>query len=191
MKIGLFFGSFNPPHIGHLAIAEYFATQTDLEEVWLVVSPHNPLKEKSSLAHQRARLELCRLALGDNPKLRISDIEFSLPLPSYTIDTLTHLEERYPKHDFSLLMGSDSLASLPKWKNYELLLERYKLHVYQRLGVPPTPLDVHHSVTLHAQMPQFNISATYIRQQIQQKKSIRYLCPNSVIEEIERSGLYR
>ena len=129
MKIGLYFGTFNPIHVGHLVIANYMADFTDLDQVWLIVSPHNPLKEKSTLLTDLHRLALVKIAIDDNPKLSASDIEFSLPQPSYTIDTLTHLTVRYPEHDFFLIMGSDNLASLKKWKNYELLLRDCRILV--------------------------------------------------------------
>ena len=134
MKTGLFFGSFNPVHIGHLIIANFMATHTDLKEVWLVVSPQNPLKDKKSLAPERERLHMLRMAIDDNPKLKASDIEFKLPRPSFTIDTLTYLDEKYPKKDFVLIMGSDNLETLHKWKNYENLLRKYCIYIYNRPG---------------------------------------------------------
>jgi nicotinate-nucleotide adenylyltransferase len=137
MKIGLFFGSFNPVHNGHMIIANLIATQTDLEKVWLVLSPQNPLKKKESLLNDYLRLELLNLAIGDNPVLQACDIEFSLPKPSYTIDTLIYLKEKYPKHEFVLIMGSDNLASLKKWKNYEMLIQNYAFYVYTRPGQEP------------------------------------------------------
>ncbi|MEM9823825.1 MAG: nicotinate (nicotinamide) nucleotide adenylyltransferase, partial [Bacteroidota bacterium] len=132
MKVGLFFGSFNPIHVGHLIIANFMATQTELEQVWLVVSPQNPFKAKSSLARDYERLHLVQLAIDDNPKLRVSNIEFSLPKPSYTIDTLTYLKEKYPQHAFSLIMGGDNLGSFHKWKNYEQILAHHQIFVYKR-----------------------------------------------------------
>ncbi|NJN35116.1 MAG: nicotinate-nucleotide adenylyltransferase [Saprospiraceae bacterium] len=129
MKIGLFFGSFNPIHVGHLIIANFMATQTDLAQVWLVVSPQNPLKPKNSLARDYDRLHMVALAIGENPKLRASDIEFKLPKPSFTIDTLTYLKEKYPQHEFVLIMGGDNLATLSKWKNYEQILRGYPIYV--------------------------------------------------------------
>src|SRR6187402_95126 len=133
-RVGLFFGSFNPIHTGHLIIAEYMATHTDLEQVWFVVSPHNPLKQRSTLANDFDRLHMVQLAIDDNPKLKASNIEFSLPKPSYTVDTMVYLHEKYPQHQFSLIMGGDNLESIHKWKNYEILLERYSIHIYNREG---------------------------------------------------------
>ena len=134
MKIGLFFGSFNPIHIGHLIIANYMANYTDLQQVWLVVSPLNPLKKKSDLINVYDRLEMAKLATEDAQNIRVSDIELKLPQPSYTIDTLTHLHEKYPEHEFSLIMGADNLASFKKWKNHELILRDYHIHIYPRPG---------------------------------------------------------
>ena len=133
-ETALYFGSFNPPHIGHTAIANYFLTNTDAEELWFVVSPQNPLKKTSSLLPARTRLELCRLALEDHPKMKVSDIEFGLPMPNYTIHTLIHLEEKFPDRSFSIIMGMDNLQNLYKWKASETILEHYKILVYPRPG---------------------------------------------------------
>jgi nicotinate-nucleotide adenylyltransferase len=189
MKIGLFFGSFNPIHTGHLIIANYMATYTKLDQVWLVVSPQNPLKEKDSLVHTYDRLEMVRLAINDTENLRVSDVEFDLPQPSYTIDTLTHLKANYPEHDFSLIMGSDNLASLQKWKNYELLLRDYRFLVYPRRGTELPDLASHPSVSI-TETPIMELSATFIRQAIKDKKSIRFFVPDSVIAFIESKNLY-
>ncbi|HOJ91488.1 MAG TPA: nicotinate (nicotinamide) nucleotide adenylyltransferase [Saprospiraceae bacterium] len=132
MKIGLFFGSFNPIHNGHLIIAQHLLNYSAIEKLWFIVSPHNPLKEKASLAKDRERLHLVRLAIDENPDMRASDIEFNLPQPSYTIDTMAFLTEKYPQHEFSLIMGGDNLVSLPKWKNYELLISKYPILIYKR-----------------------------------------------------------
>jgi len=189
MKIGLFFGSFNPIHTGHLIIANYMATYTGLDQVWLVVSPQNPLKEKDSLVHTYDRLEMVRLAIDDTENLRVSGVEFDLPQPSYTIDTLTHLKANYPEHDFSLIMGSDNLASLQKWKNYELLLRDYRFLVYPRRGTELPDLASHPSVSI-TETPIMELSATFIRQAIKDKKSIRFFVPDSVIAFIESKNLY-
>ncbi|MEN0045572.1 MAG: nicotinate (nicotinamide) nucleotide adenylyltransferase [Bacteroidota bacterium] len=188
-KIGLFFGSFNPIHVGHLIIANFMATQSDLKEVWLVVSPQNPLKMKSTLANDYDRLNLVRLAIGDNPKLRASDIEFSLPKPSYTIDTLTHLRDKYPSKKFVLIMGGDNLATLHKWKNYELLLQDHEIYVYQRPSYDLGELAAHSSVKIF-DAPLMQISASYIRKCLKTGKSVEYLVSEAVFEELERSGLY-
>ncbi len=189
-KIGLFFGSFNPVHVGHLIIANYMATQTDLEEVWMVVSPQNPLKKKNSLARDHDRLHLVRVAIDENPKLRASDIEFGLPQPSYTIDTLTYITEKFPQHEFTLIMGGDNLGTLHKWKNYELLLQRYAIYVYQRPDYDLGELVQHPSVQIF-QAPLMQISASYIRNCIKNGHSIQYLVPEPVYEYLLSSGLYR
>jgi len=190
MKIGLFFGSFNPVHIGHMIIANFMATQTDLEQVWMVVSPQNPLKPKSSLARDYDRLHLVRLAIGDNDRLRASDIEFGLPQPSYTIDTLVHLREKFPRYEFALIMGSDNLVNLHKWKNYELLLRDYEIYLYTRPDYPTDEFD--QKGTIHSfEAPLMQISASYIRQCLQNGQSVRYLVPEAVFEYLEGSSLYR
>jgi nicotinate-nucleotide adenylyltransferase len=189
-KIGLFFGSFNPVHVGHLIIANYMATQTDLDKVWLVVSPQNPLKQKKSLARDFDRLHLVRLAIGDNLRLEASNIEFNLPKPSYTIDTLAHLNEKYPDREFALIMGGDNLATLHLWKSYELLLANYDIYVYKRPAAELGELAKHPRVhTFEA--PMLDISATYIRKCLRDGKSVQYLVPEAVFEYLEGSSLYR
>lgn len=190
MKIGLFFGSFNPVHIGHLIIANHMATHTDLDRVWLVVSPHNPHKPKKTLARDHDRLHLVRLGIGDNPRLEASNVEFSLPKPSYTVDTLAVLRERYPDHTFSLILGGDNLATFMTWKNPEQILAQHDLYVYQRPGTELGPLAQHERVHI-AQAPLLDISATYIRDCIRADKSVRYLVPEPVWEYLEGSRLYR
>lgn len=187
---GLFFGSFNPIHIGHLVIANYMATYTDLKEVWFVVSPHNPLKQKSGLADMYDRLEMARLATENASHLKVSDIEFKLPQPSYTIDTLTHLKEKYPEKEFALIMGADNLASFKKWKNYELLLENHKLFVYPRPGIDLAEWENHPSVVI-TETPQMDISSTFIRNAIKQEKSIQFLVPDAVIDFMDKKSLYK
>jgi nicotinate-nucleotide adenylyltransferase len=190
MKIGLFFGSFNPVHIGHMIIADYLVEFSDLDQVWLVVSPHNPLKPKQTLAPDYARLHLVRLAIGDHPRLRTSDIEFHLPKPSYTVDTLAYLREKYPGYEFALIMGGDNLATLHKWKNYEFLLENYLIYVYQRPKYEDAPLAHHPHVRLF-EAPLLDISASFVRECIRTGKSIRYLVPDAVYQYLETSHLYR
>ena len=190
-RIGLFFGSFNPIHIGHLIIAEYMATQTDLNQVWFVVSPQNPLKQRSTLANDFDRLHMVQMAIDDNPRLKASNIEFSLPKPSYTIDTMTYLHEKYPEHQFSLIMGSDNLESIHKWKNYELLLERYTIHIYNRSGMGDAITQETKSDIRFYDVPLLDISSTYIRQCISEGRSIRYLVPESVYQFLDGSRLYR
>jgi nicotinate-nucleotide adenylyltransferase len=190
-RIGLFFGSFNPIHTGHLIIAEYMASRTDLEQVWFVVSPHNPLKLRSTLANDFDRLHMVQLAIEDNPRLKASNIEFSLPKPSYTIDTMVYLHEKYPQHHFSLIMGSDNLGSISKWKNYELLLERYIIHVYKREGIPIDQSLIPAADIRIYDVPMLDISSTYIRQSIAEGLSIRYMVPESIYQFLDGSRLYR
>ena len=189
-KVGLFFGSFNPVHIGHMIIANYMATQTDLNEVWMVVSPHNPLKPKKSLARDYDRLRLVELAIGNNTKLKPSNIEFKLPQPSYTIDTLTFLKEKHPNHDFVLIMGGDNLGSLHKWKNYDLILRDHQIYVYQRPQYDLGELKDHAHVHLF-EAPLMQISASYIRKCVKENSSIQYLVPEAVFEEIAVSRMYK
>ena len=190
MKIGLFFGSFNPVHTGHLIIANFLATQTDLDKVWMVVSPHNPLKPRKGLANDFDRLHLVRLGIGDNPKIEASNIEFNLPKPSYTVDTLAYLKEKYPHYSFSLIMGGDNLATLHLWKNYQYLLENYDIYVYRRPNYDLGELAQHPRVRL-CDAPMLDLSATYIRQCIKNGLSVRYLVPDSVWEYLENNFIYR
>lgn len=190
MKIGLFFGSFNPVHVGHLIIANHMATQTDLDRVWLVVSPQNPHKPKKTLARDHDRLHLVRLGIGDNPRIEASNIEFSLPKPSYTVDTLAVLREKHPDREFSLIMGGDNLATFHTWKNPDQILAHHDIYVYQRPGTQLGPLASHERVHL-CPAPLLDISATYIRECIRSGKSVRYLVPEAVWEYLEGSRLYR
>ena len=190
MKIGLFFGSFNPIHIGHLIIANYMATQTPLDQVWFVVSPQNPFKKKSSLARDYDRLHLVRLAIGDNTKLKASNIEFDLPQPSYTIDTLIYLKEKHPEHEFVLIMGGDNLVTFHKWKNYEIILRDYEIYVYKRPSYEGGEVQDHPSIQIF-EAPLMNISATYIRKCIKEGKSVQYLVPEEVYEYLNGSSLYK
>jgi nicotinate-nucleotide adenylyltransferase len=190
-NIGLFFGSFNPIHTGHLIIAEYMATRTDMDQVWFVVSPHNPLKQRATLANDYDRLHMVQLAIEDNPRLKASNIEFSLPKPSYTVDTMVYLHEKYPQHRFSLIMGADNLGGIQKWKNYELLLERYTIHIYAREGATLDP-SAHGQADIRIyDVPQIDLSSTYIRQSIAAGQSVRYLVPERIFEYLEGSRLYK
>ena len=191
MKTGLFFGSFNPVHIGHMIIANHMIQYTDLKEVWMVVSPHNPLKSKASLAKDSDRLHLVQLAIDDNPHIKASNIEFSLPVPSYTIDTLIHLQEKYPKREFCLIMGGDNVESLPKWKNYELLLQNYDIYVYERPGYNTTLAADYPRIKIVKDVPMMDISATFIRNAIRDKKSIQYLVPEKVFDYLDGSQMYK
>jgi nicotinate-nucleotide adenylyltransferase len=190
MKTGLFFGSFNPVHVGHMIIANYMVEFTDLDQVWLVVSPHNPLKEKKTLAPDYDRLHLVNLAVEDNPKLRASDIEFHLPKPSYTIDTLIYLQEKYPKREFVLIMGGDNLGTLHKWKNCDILLRDYQIYVYKRPAYELGEFADHPHVHLF-DAPLLEISASFIRRCAKEEKSIRYLVPDAVFSYLEDNPMYR
>ena len=189
-RIGLFFGSFNPVHTGHMILANFMATRTELDEVWLVVSPQNPFKKQATLARDQDRAHLVELAIGDTPGLRLSRVEFALPRPSYTIDTLAVLRDKHPGTEFALIMGSDNLAGLAKWKNYELILRDFRIHVYRRPGHPAGEWADHPAVTVH-EAPLMQLSATYVRNCIREGRSVRYLVPDAVAAEIGRSGLYR
>lgn len=189
-RIGLFFGSFNPVHVGHLIIAHYMATFTDLNEVWFVVSPQNPFKKKESLGNMYDRLEMVNLAIEHADNLRASTIEFNLPRPSYTVDTLIHLRERYPADkEFVLIMGSDNLKSFHKWKNHEVILRDYQIYVYPRPGHLGYPLESHPSVTV-TDTPLMELSSTFVRQAVKDGKSIRYFVPDPVLAFIDSKGLY-
>ncbi|MCL7988452.1 nicotinate (nicotinamide) nucleotide adenylyltransferase [Sphingobacterium sp. lm-10] len=188
-RIGLFFGSFNPVHVGHLIIANYMAHYTTLDEVWFVVSPQNPFKTKKSLANMYDRLEMVNLAIKDSDRLRASDIEFSLPQPSYTIDTLVYLKERYPDHDFVLIMGEDNLAGFQKWKNADIILRDYNILVYPRPSYKAGELIAHPAVT-RTDTPQMELSSTAIRKAIQAGQSVQFMTPDTVIDFIEKKGLY-
>lgn len=190
MKIGLFFGSFNPVHVGHMIIANYMATHTDLHQVWMVVSPHNPLKPKNGLAKDHDRLHLVQLAIGDNPLLRASNVEFNLPKPSYTIDTLAFLKEKHPDKQFALIMGGDNLATITKWKNYEILLRDYEIYLYKRPNYDLGEFGNHPNVK-HFEAPMLEISATYIRQCIKDGKSVQYLLPDAVFKYLEEGNFYK
>ena len=189
-KIVLFFGSFNPVHVGHMIIANFMVEHSELDEIWMVVSPHNPLKEKKSLAKDHDRLHLVRLAIGDNLNIKASDIEFGLPKPSYTIDTLAYLKEKYPHHEFSLIMGGDNLGTFHKWKNYQGILENHNIYVYQRPGYDLGELQDHERITI-LEAPLLTISASYIRKQVKEKRSIQYLVPDRVWEYIDGSSMYK
>jgi len=189
-KTGLFFGSFNPVHVGHMIIANYMVTHTDLDEVWMVVSPQNPFKKAGSLARDHDRLHLVKLAIGNTPGLRASNVEFELPKPSYTIDTLAVLRDRYPDRAFRLIMGGDNLPTLPKWKNHEILLRDHDIHVYNRPGYEAGELAGHPRVHFH-DAPLMNLSATYIRKALKAGHSVRYLVPDAVAAELAASGMYR
>jgi nicotinate-nucleotide adenylyltransferase len=189
MNIGLYFGSFNPIHIGHLIIGSFIANNEKIDQVWFVVSPQNPFKTSATLLNEYHRLHLVQLAIEGDPLLRASDIEFKLPRPSYTIDTLVYLSEKYPQHTFSVIIGSDSYQNLPKWKNTEIILRDYSIYVYQRPAFEQKQAKEKNVRFLTA--PFLDISATSIRKAVQEGKSIRYLVPEKVREEIERHSYYK
>jgi nicotinate-nucleotide adenylyltransferase len=191
MTVGLYFGSFNPIHHGHLLIANYVLQHTGLDQVWFVVSPQNPLKPSASLLNEYHRLFLVQLAIEGEKGLKASDIEFKLPKPSYTVDTLAYLQEKYSGNEFSIIMGSDSFQNLPKWKNYTWLLQHYPLYVYKRPEHETLPAypDARSINVLDA--PLLPISSTEIRKNIKEGRSIRYFVPDAVRAEIERGGYYQ
>lgn len=191
-NIGLYFGSFNPIHIGHLILANYLAEHSDLDEIWLVVTPQNPFKDKKSLLDNASRLEMVSLSLKEYDKLKPCDIEFHLPQPNYTIDTLIHLEEKYPQHSFSLIMGEDNLKSFHKWKNYEVILSHYLIYVYPRLseGKVPDALQGHEHI-VYIKTPIIELSATAIREDIAQGKDVRPMLPPQVWSYIDKWGFYK
>ena len=189
MKIGLFFGSFNPIHIGHKVIASYLVDFTDLDKVMFLVSPQNPLKQKISLLDQYHRLQIIRAEIEDNSKLEVSDIEFDMPKPSYTIDTLVRLKEKYPENDYSIIMGSDNLQNFHKWKNYEQILEDYSVYVYPRPGCEIS--GSHKNIHLIEGVPQMEISSSFIRKSIKEGKDISYLMPEKAWIYTDEMNFYR
>lgn len=189
MKIGLFFGSFNPIHIGHLIIANTMASATDLEQVWFVVSPQNPFKKNSSLLHEFDRYDMVQRAIADNPLLKVTDIEFHMPRPSYTIDTLVRIQEKFPQHEFKLIMGEDNLAQFPKWKNHDKILEYVGLYVYARPASAPHQFKNHPAVRF-VEAPLLDISATYLRACLKNGSSIRYMVPEVVEQMIRIKKFY-
>lgn len=190
MRTGLYFGTFNPIHIGHLIIAEYLVENTDLKEIWFVLSPSNPLKKKASLLPELNRLYMVNVAIEDDERFRSSDIEFKLPYPSYTATTLTYLQELYPKKEFAVIMGEDNLENIEKWKNYEFILENFPLYVYPRDGFDGGKFKNHPSVTF-VDAPKMEISATMIRESIKAGKNVRYLLLPKVQHYIDDMNFYR
>ncbi len=189
MKIGLYFGSFNPIHTGHLIIANHILNATNLKQVWFVISPQNPFKQSSTLLNEQHRLHLVKLAIEGEAHLKASNIEFKLPKPSYTVNTLAYLKEQYPQHEFIVIMGSDSFANLSKWKNATVIINNYEIFIYKRPGFEVNTDQCGKFTILEA--PLLEISSTVIRELIREKKSIRYLVPDAVKEEIEINNYYR
>lgn len=188
MRVGLFFGSFNPIHVGHLMLAQYMVNFADVDEVWLVVSPQNPFKQDVELADTQHRLNMARLAVGDNEKIKISEVELSLPKPSYTIDTLRALEKEYPEIEFSIIMGADNLLGLNRWKEAETLLSRYRIIVYPRPGYEAKEPEGAHIEIVDA--PQVDISSTQLRRWIGEGRSVLYFTNDKVIEYFSQNNLY-
>lgn len=189
MKIGLYFGSFNPIHTGHLIIATHIINNTALDEVWFVVSPQNPFKKSAGLLNEQHRLALVKIAIEGETKLKASNAEFKLPKPSYTIDSLVYLSEKYTGHTFSVIMGSDSFQNITKWKNYEQILSNYNIYIYLRLNFPVAENQPENIILLQA--PLIEISSTNIRKYIKNGKSIRYMVTDGVMQEIEAMHYYR
>jgi len=191
-KIGLYFGTFNPIHIGHLIIANHIVEFSDLDEVWFVVTPHNPHKKKKTLLEDHHRLAMVRIAVEEYPKLQASNVEFDLPQPNYTVNTLVHLEEKYPEKNFSLIMGEDNLKSLHKWKNYEVILERYSIYVYPRIseGKVETQFENHEKIKKVA-APIIELSSTFIRQGIKDGKNIRPMLSADVWKYLDEMNFYK
>ncbi len=195
MKIGLYFGTFNPIHVGHLIIANHMAEHADLDQVWMVVTPHNPLKKKSTLLADHHRLEMVFLATEDFPKIKPSDIEFKLSQPNYTVNTLVHLEEKYPEHTFSLIMGEDNLKSFHKWKNYEAILAHHEIYVYPRLDATDDATEnilfTNHPKIHLIDAPVVEVSSTSIRENIKNGKNVLTLLPPKVWEYIDHNNFYK
>ena len=195
MKIGLYFGTFNPIHVGHLIIANHLAEHSSLEQIWMVVTPHNPHKEKSTLLNDRQRFHLVTLATEEYPKIKPSDIEFKLPQPNYTVNTLAHLKDKFPQHEFSLILGEDNLKSLHKWKNYEYILENHDVYIYPRISATSFETEKNqfenHPRIFKINAPIVEISSTFIRENIKNNKNVAPLLPFNVWKEIDHNNYYR
>ncbi len=191
MKTGLFFGSFNPVHIGHMALANYFVEYTDIDELWFVISPHNPLKKKESLLNDQLRLDMVELAIDNDVRFRSCDVEFRMPTPSYTIDTLTRLTEKHPEREFVLIMGADGLPSFHKWKNYEMIITQYRRYVYPRPGYPIPESNEKDNLVVMEKAPFIDISSSFIRSSFEAGKKPDRFLPDPVFRYIDKHRLYR
>ncbi len=192
MKIGLYFGTFNPIHVGHLTIANHIAEYSDLDKVWFVVTPHSPFKKKSTLLDNRQRYEMVYLATKDYLKLEPSDIEFTLPQPNYTINTLTYLKEKHPDYEFALIMGEDNLKSLHKWKNYEIILEDYSIYMYPRISEGKISAPLLEQDNIHmVDAPIMELSSTFIRKGIKSGKNVKPMLPEHVWNYLDEMNFYR
>ncbi len=192
MKVGLYFGTFNPIHVGHLIIANHMVEFSDLDEVWFVVTPQSPHKKKQSLLDNHHRYELVYIAVEDYPKLRPSDIEFKLSQPNYTVHTLAHIAEKYPNKEFCLIMGEDNLKTFHKWKNYETIIEHHDIYVYPRIGGGKVKNQFRDHPKVHrVDAPVIQISATHIRDSIREGKSVRSLMPKEVWKYVDEMNFYR
>lgn len=190
MKTGLFFGSYNPIHIGHMALANYFVEYTDIDELWFVISPHNPLKKKESLLNDQMRLDMVELAISGDPRFMSCDIEFRMPQPSYTIDTLTYLREKHKGREFVLLMGADGLSTFHRWKNHELIIAEHTRYVYPRPGSELQKREMHPNVVYLENAPLIEISSSFIRQALREGKKPDRFMSREVYEYIDKKGLY-
>ena len=192
MNVGLYFGTFNPIHVGHLTIANHLVEHSDLDQVWFVVTPHSPFKKKNSLLDDHQRLEMVYQATKDYDKLKESNIEFNLPQPNYTVNTLAHLEEKYPENNFALIMGEDNLKSFHKWKNYDVILSRHKIYVYPRIsqGTIESKFEDHPSIT-RVKAPIMELSSTFIRKSIKAGKNVRPMLPEAVWKYLDEMKFYK
>ncbi|MGE0018153.1 MAG: nicotinate (nicotinamide) nucleotide adenylyltransferase [Draconibacterium sp.] len=190
-KVGLYFGSYNPVHIGHMVIANYMVEFTNIDQLWFVVSPQNPHKAQENLLDDYHRLELVNRAIDGDPRFRTSNIEFGLPKPSYTIDTLAYLHEKFPNHQFSIIMGSDNLESFHKWKNHQVILENYGIIVYPRPGFDKSKVIQHPNINIAANTPLMEISSSFIRESIKSGKDVRYFMPKKSWEYLDEMNFYK
>lgn len=191
MKIGLFFGTFNPVHVGHMVIANYMVEFTDLEEIWMVVTPQNPFKQKQSMLKDYDRLHLVNLAIGENPTIKSSNIEFGLPQPNYTINTLVYLQEKYPIHEFALIMGADNLNHFHKWRNHQEIIAQHDLYVYPRVDSNDGGTFKEHEKVNFVDAPIISISSSFIRKAVENQKDVRHYMPEEVAKYVDEMNFYR